>query len=225
MNDRLLAQMLGTVTRGDCLDVLDYLPPGCIDMVATDPPYLVRYRDRQGRTVRNDDDAAWLAPAYRAMYRVLRPDSLCLSFYGWTQADAFLGAARAAGFRPAGHLVFRKRYASSTGFVRYQHEQAYLLAKGRPSVPERPPSDVVEGWQYTGNRLHPTQKPVGVLTPLIKAFCPPNGIVLDPFCGAGSTLVAARQTGRRFVGIELDPVHHATARARLAGTEAGCEAA
>jgi DNA modification methylase len=218
MTERLLVQMTGSVTCGDCVDVLAHLPPACVDLVVTDPPYLVRYRDRQGRTVRNDDNAEWLGPAFRAMYRALRPDSLCLTFYGWTHADMFLLAARAAGFRPAGHIVFRKRYTSSTGLLRYQHEQAFLLAKGRPRPPAIPPGDVVDGWRYTGNRLHPTQKPVDVLVPFVEAFCPAGGVVLDPFCGAGSTLVAARQSGRRFMGIEIDPLHHATARKRLASS-------
>jgi DNA modification methylase len=74
--------------------------------------------------------------------------------------------------------------------------------------------DVLD-WSYTGNRLHPTQKPVQVLRPLIDAFCRPGGIVLDPFCGSGSTLVAAKQLARRFIGIELDRVHYLTASRRL----------
>ena len=56
---------------------------------------------------------------------------------------------------------------------------------------------------------------VSVLMPLIEAFCPQGGTVLDPFCGSGSTLVAARSTGRRRVGIELDSGHHSTCRRRL----------
>ena len=72
---------------------------------------------------------------------------------------------------------------------------------------------------YRG-KIHPTQKPVSVLTPLIEGFTNPSDIVLDPFCGSGSTLVAARQLGRRFIGIELDAGHHATASRRVAETKA-----
>jgi site-specific DNA-methyltransferase (adenine-specific) len=53
------------------------------------------------------------------------------------------------------------------------------------------------------------------LKPLISAFTKPGDIVLDPFSGSGSTLVAARELGRRFIGIDLDPDHHRTATARL----------
>lgn len=96
----------------------------------------------------------------------------------------------------------------------YQHEGAYLLAKGRPPVPADPTGDVIPS-EYTGNRLHPTQKPVSILRPLVRSFCQAGGLVLDPFAGSGSTLVAAASRGRAHIGIELDPAMHATARARL----------
>lgn len=145
---------------------------------------------------------------------MLKPGSLLVSFYGWHQVDLFMSAWRAAGLRPVGHLVFRKRYASSTRFVRSEHEQAYLLAKGDAPLPQVAPADV-QDWIYTGNRLHPTEKPVGALIPLIEAFCPQGGLVLDPFCGSGSTLVAARGCGRNSLGIELDYRHWRTAQDRL----------
>lgn len=208
-----------TVIRGDCIDVMRGMETGSVDMVLTDPPYITRYRSRDGQTVRNDDNAGWLEPAFAGAYRVLKSGGFCLSFYGWNQADKFLTAWRAAGFRPVGHVVFRKRYASAKRFLSYHHEQAYLLAKGQVQMPLTPIPDVLD-WRYERNTLHPTQKPVSVLTPLIEGFTNPGDIVLDPFCGSGSTLVAARQLGRRFIGIELDAGHHATASRRVAETKA-----
>jgi site-specific DNA-methyltransferase (adenine-specific) len=211
---RLFSQMLNGVTCGDCIDVMAHMPARSVDFVLTDPPYLVRYHDRSGRRVINDDNDAWLKPAFTQVHRVLKPDSLCVSFYGWNKTDVFMAAWRDAGFRIVGHIVFRKRYASSARHLSYTHEQAYLLAKGFPAFPDRPPPDVID-WHYSGNRLHPTQKPVQSLKPLISAFTKPGDIVLDPFSGSGSTLVAARELGRRFIGIDLDPDHHRTATARL----------
>jgi len=205
---------LDTVTHGDCIKVMGRMASAAVDFVLTDPPYIARYRSRTGQSVINDDNGAWLQPAFMQIYRLLKPGSFCVSFYGWSKADRFIAAWRSAGFRMVGHLVFRKKYASSARFLRYQHEQAYLLAKGDVTPPAAPVPDVLD-WTYTGNRLHPTQKPVQVLRPLIEAFCRPGGIVLDPFCGSGSTLVAARELARRFVGIELDRTHYLTASRRL----------
>jgi hypothetical protein len=90
-----------------------------------------------------------------------------------TKTDVFFDSWQAAGFRPVAHLVFPKRYASSSGFVQYQHEQAFLLAKGDVALPDKLPSDVVD-WLWTGNRLHPTQKFAKMLQPLVDAFCNPG---------------------------------------------------
>jgi site-specific DNA-methyltransferase (adenine-specific) len=212
---KLFTQMLDGVTCGDCIDVMAYMPTASVDFILTDPPYLVNYRDRSGRSVANDGgDGSWLKPAFRQMYRLSRPDSLCVSFYGWNKVDLFMDAWKSAGFAIVGHIVFRKSYASTSRFLSYRHESAYLLAKGRPALPAQPVPDVLD-WQYSGNRLHPTQKPVQPLKTLISAFTRPGDIILDPFCGSGSSLAAAQELNRRYIGIELDPGHHRTARVRL----------
>jgi site-specific DNA-methyltransferase (adenine-specific) len=203
-----------TIIRGDCLDILPQLAHRSVNFVLTDPPYITRYKSRDGRTVPNDDNDAWLKPAFAEMYRVLDRDSFCVSFYGWPQADRFMQAYRAAGFRVVGHLAFPKRYTSSKRYLRYQHECAHLLAKGYPKEPADTIGDVIH-WTYTGNKLHPTQKPLSVLLPLVETFSPPSGVVLDPFTGSGSTLLAAKRLGRSYLGIELDAEYHAIATRRL----------
>jgi len=203
-----------TIIQGDCLSILPQIRTGSVNFVLTDPPYLARYRARDGRTVPNDDNDIWLKPAFAELYRTLQRNSFCVSFYGWPHADRFMEAWRAAGFRIVGHFAFPKRYTSSEKYVRYQHECAYLLAKGYPKEPRHTIGDVID-WTYSGNKLHPTQKPLPVLLPLIETFSAPGGLVLDPFAGSGSTLLAARMLGRSYLGIELDAGYHAAANERL----------
>ena len=209
-----MSALRDTIVQGDCLKILPQLAPGSVNFVLTDPPYISRYTSRDGRTVPNDDNDAWLKPAFAGMHRALQRDSYAVSFYGWPKADRFLDAYRAAGFRVVGHFVFPKRYTSAEKFVRYQHECAYLLAKGNPKPPAHAIGDVID-WAYSGNKLHPTQKPICVLLPLIETFSAPGGLVLDPFSGSGSTLLAARMLGRGYLGVELDPKYHAIATERL----------
>jgi adenine-specific DNA-methyltransferase len=202
------------VLNGDCLSVMPQLPSESIDLVFTDPPYLVGYRDRQGRSLANDENAKWLAPAFAEVFRVLKPGRFCATFYGWPKADTFMRAWRAAGFRPVAHLSFVKAYASKSRFVLGMHETAYLLCKGEGRKPDVALPDVLP-WFNTSNRLHRTQKPVPSLKPVIESLTHPGEIVLDPFCGAGSTLLAAKILGRRYIGIELDASFCETARNRL----------
>ncbi len=90
--------------------------------------------------------------------------------------------------------------------------------KGRPRLPQNPLPDVL-GWKYSGNRHHPTEKPVTSLQPLIESFTHPNAIVLDPFAGSGSTCVAALQSGRRYIGIELLEQYHRAGQQRLTAVQ------
>jgi adenine-specific DNA-methyltransferase len=210
-----MTRFINTILKADCVKAMRSLPTASVNFVLTDPPYICRYQDRSGRTIMNDDNCAWLKPAFAGMYRVLADNSFCISFYGWTFADRFVTAFRAAGFHVVGHITFVKDYVSSTGYTRSRHECAYLLAKGYPPKPEAPVSDVMS-WAYSGNHHHPSEKAVKTLLPLIEAFSPPGGLVLDPFCGSGSTLISAKSLGRNYLGIELDPKYFRLASRRLA---------
>lgn len=216
MNTNTIQQQLptNTILHGDCIARMREMPANSVDFILTDPPYLVNYRDRDGRTIPNDAKADWLKPAMREAYRLLKQDRVAVMFYGWTKIDMFFDAWKDAGFQPVGHIVFRKTYGSKNRFLSYHHEQAYLLAKGRPPLPKQPLADVIE-MPYSGNKLHPTQKPVVALAPLVRSFTLPDELVLDPFAGSGSSCATAMLAGRKYIGIELDAEYHRVASQRL----------
>jgi site-specific DNA-methyltransferase (adenine-specific) len=70
-----------------------------------------------------------------------------------------------------------------------------------------------------GKNFHPTVKPIKLMQYLVKMITPPNGIVLDPFCGSGTTGVACKLDGFQFVGLEQDPEYFRIAEARINNTE------
>ena len=148
------------------------------------------------------------------MFRLLKDGTFCVSFYGWNKADVFISAWRAAGFTLAGHIVFRKSYSSSVRLLRYQHEQAYLLCKGQLPRISSPISDVID-FPYTGNTLHPTQKPTAGFRAAHPRVLPLGRGRPRPILGSASTLVSAQKAGRRYIGIELDRAHYMTACLRL----------
>ena len=95
------------------------------------------------------------------------------------------------------HTMRRKARPTHTGDI---GAAAYLSEDGGPRLMR----SVIAVRSMHGRALHPTEKPLGILTPPIEYSCPPGGLILDPFAGSGSTLDAARQAGRRAIGIEAN---------------------
>lgn len=207
-----------SILCGDATETLRKVPGALADLVITDPPYLVNYRDRSGRRVANDDNARGVLPVFPELWRVLKPGSYLVLFCGWSAIARFSTAWEAAGFQTAEHIIWTKNYASNARHLEYRHESAWLLVKGRPVAPRDPLPDVTP-WHYSGNRSHPTEKAVEIITPLIRSFSRPGALVLDPFLGSGTTAVAAALTGRRYLGVELEERYCDLARKRLAGAE------
>lgn len=207
-----------TIYHGDCVEILPHLPAGSVDFVLTDPPYLVGYQGRwdgQKHVIVGDGDPGWLVPAFSEIWRVMRDDTFCVSFYGWPHSDLFVGTWKRLGFRPVSHLAFVKNIWGLGRFTRGQHETAFLLAKGRPRVPARRMSDVIE-WRREPDAVHPNQKPASALYPLVAAYAPSSGVVLDPFLGSGSTLRAAKDFGLSAIGIEIERRYCTLAASRMA---------
>jgi site-specific DNA-methyltransferase (adenine-specific) len=96
-----------------------------------------------------------------------------------------------------------------------QHQGGYGPEKKWAETGTRLIRSVLKVPNLRGRATHPTEKPVGVLTPLVEYACPPGGVVLDPFAGSGSTAEAARLTGRRAVLIEAEERYCKAIAARL----------
>ncbi|HUQ92784.1 MAG TPA: DNA methyltransferase [Bryobacteraceae bacterium] len=207
-----------TLYQDDCRNVLPIFPAEMFDMVVTDPPYLVSDSGRWGsghEIIEGDSDPSWVLPVFEQIARVLKPDSLCLTFYGWPHADIFFSAWKAVGLRPVSTLVFLKNRIAFGRFTRSQHELAYLLAKGSPAKPKNAVGDVLH-WHQAKPQLHPHQKPLGAIGRIIGTYTDEDAVILDPFAGSGTTLLAARRLGRAAGGVEIDEGHCDTASLRLA---------
>lgn len=206
-----------TLLHGDCLEVMKSMPDGSVDAVITDPPYGVDYRgrwDSEWPQIANDKRLGWLPDLTAQLARVLRPDAFVVCFYGWPYAGAFLDAFASAGFRPTSHLVFIKNQIGLGYHTRGKHEQAYLFSQGK-AKPNRVSADVF-GWTRVQNAVHPTQKPLDAIAPLVECFSGAGGTVLDCFMGSGTTGVACAELGRNFVGIEIDKGYFEIAQKRIA---------
>ncbi len=96
------------------------------------------------------------------------------------------------------------------------HLGAYGTAKAWTDNGTRLMRSVLRVKSMRGQAIHPTEKSIEALRPLIEYACPPGGLVVDPFAGSGSTLDAARLAGRRAIGIEAHEPYAEAAARRLA---------
>jgi len=69
--------------------------------------------------------------------------------------------------------------------------------------------------ERTQKRIHPTQKPIELMSTIIEYWTKPNDTILDPFMGSGTTGVAAQRMGRNFIGIEIDEKYFHMAKERI----------
>jgi len=106
-------------------------------------------------------------------------------------------------------VVRRKTRPTHTGHIEMGR---YVSEDGGPRMMR----SVLQVRNEHGKAVHPTQKPVDLILPLVRYSTPSGGVVLDPFAGSGSTGVACVQSGRKFIGVELDADYVAIARARIA---------
>lgn len=195
------------VDRADAVEWLRALPPESVDLVVTDPAYESLEKHRaHGTTTRLKDDwfdifpNARFADLFAELYRVLRPDSHC---YVLCDAETMFVAkpiGEAAGFKFWKPLVWDKCSIGMGYHYRARCEFILFFEKGKRRLASLGTPDVLAVPRIRGG--YPTEKPVELLETLVVQSSEPDGIVVDPFAGSGSTGAAALRNGRRFAGCD-----------------------
>lgn len=182
------------------------------NLVVTDPPYDVNYEGSAGK-IKNDNMAndkfyQFLFDAYSCMYQAMADDASIYVFHADTEGLNFRRAFAEAGFYLSGTCIWKKQ-SLVLGRSPYQWQHEPCLFGWKKSGKHQWYSGRKETtiWEFDKpkkNGDHPTMKPIPLIAYPIKNSSMTNCIVLDPFGGSGSTLIACEQTGRYCRTIELD---------------------
>lgn len=234
--------MTSYIKQGDCLELMREIPDGSVDMVLCDLPYGTT-RNRWDAVI--PFEALWpeydrvCKPSaaivlfsqmpFTAKAVASRPE---LFRYEWiwekTQGTGHLNAKKMPMKIHENVLVFYRSlptynpqwtegkpytatYSTHSSNYGKQKDNITTVNDGR-----RYPTDILRVAKGTGDKhLHPTQKPVALCEYLIRTYTHPGEIVLDNCMGSGSTCVAAKNTGRHYIGFELNREYFDTAQSRL----------
>ena len=216
---------------GDCLDVMQDIPDGSVDMVCTDPPCGMNFQSNWSKNgprhkkIEGDSaaDFRWLQDAFR----LLKPDGGGLiSFCDWNTSHRWREEIERAGFVIKSQVIWDRLHhgmGDLKGAFAPQHDIVWYATKGRRIFVNGRPKSVIRHKRPSpaDDHGHPTCKPVALMEELIRATDDGSGsVVLDPFLGSGTTGVAAANTGRRFIGIEMDADYFTVAQARIQKAQA-----
>jgi site-specific DNA-methyltransferase (adenine-specific) len=192
------------IYHGDCLDILPDLPK--VDLVLTDPPYGIgfqsNYRYQKHPLIKNDGDL----PILGINLSISKATNAAYVFCRWDFLEQMP--------YPKSFIVWIKNNWSM-GDLKHEHgrqwEGCCFYPKENHSFIKRVP-DVLFA-NRTGNDLHPTQKPTELFKQLMQ--CNEGETILDPFMGSGTTLVAAKELGRKAIGVEIEEKYCEIAAKRL----------
>lgn len=217
-----------------------------VDAIITDPPYFILKEEEWDQQWKSRDDfLRWLLRFVKISYDLLKDNRAMFMFCAqYFQAEIDLMIQYETQFKILNRCVWfypnnHQMYGPAT--LKLCHEPFFFLLKGQPDkllpgemydvenkVVDRAPipsmkMDVKTYPMCKSNgsgidkRVHPSQKPVGLMEELLLCCTHREEIILDPFSGSGSTLVAAKRNDRRYIGFERNPEYIPMTKERLAG--------
>ena len=228
--------------QGDCLELLKKIPNNSIDLILIDPPYIISKKsnfDKGGswndaankrcrKTPPKTDFGEWdkkeldLNHLFQEYYRILKPHGTLLCFYDIWKIQELKECGEDNKFKQ-----FRLCRWDKTNPVPVNSKLNYLsnaseyfitcVKEGKPTFNSEYDKGIYERPICSGKErtVHPTQKPLSLITDLILKHSNEKDLVLDCFMGSGTTGVAARNTNRNFIGIELDEDYFNIAKDRI----------
>ena len=228
-----------SILHGDSLQILRQFEPNSFDAIITDPPYASggssqttknrstneKYSSMSKEKALPDFDsdqmdqlswmfwtAAWLQDARR----IVKPGAPVCLFIDWRQLPAMTLALQWAGWTWRGVAVWDK-VASRPQKGRFRQQSEYIVWGSNGKMPlERNVGCLPGVFRYPNpqNRIHVTEKPLQLMRDVVQ-ICEPGGRILDPFAGAGTTVLAAVQEGYEAVGIEMSDAYFRRSTERL----------
>ena len=217
----------------DCLKGMQEIPDESIDLVVTDCPYHIAHHGtscgggifsdlqnkhaNSGKLFAHNDIAfsEWLPD----VYRVLKQCTHCHIMVNAHNLKELQIEAEKVGFIFQNLLVWKKDNSTPNKFYMNQLEFILMLRKGAAKyVNDMGITNCLSCPNIIGKGAkgaHPTAKPVPLMELLIKQSSNASDIVLDPFSGGGSTLIAAKRLKRQYIGFEIDPEYYTIADRRL----------
>jgi site-specific DNA-methyltransferase (adenine-specific) len=209
---------LNQIINGDAFEVLDTLPNNSIDVIVIDPPY--------SRFHHSDCDASlgdfkilevYFRELAQKCKRVLKVTGHSFFFCDYrTYPCLFYGLYTF--LKPANLIIWRKDFIGPGIRFRPLHELiVYCPMMDAESPKDRNIGDIWEA-PRVNDRIHPFQKPEDLYKVMIKNCSDVDGVILDPYCGSGSCLVAAKTLGRNWIGVEIDPKYAKIAEDRIQST-------
>ena len=198
---------------------------GGVDLIVTDPPYMINYRSDYRKNkynrIKNDKDSYNLISEYfKKCNEILKDNSAIYCFCSWHNVDFFKQEFEKY-FKLKNIIVWNKNNTSMgdlKGSYAPKHEFILFGHKGRRLIEGFRYPDVLD-FKRTNNKLHPTQKPIDLLEIFVKTSSKEGDTIFDGFMGSGSTGIACLKNNRNFIGVELDEKYFEIAKNRIENLE------
>lgn len=226
--------MSSQLIHGDCLEEMKKIPDGSVDLVLTDPPYKTisggnktpKWISGYGSSVLHKNDGKIfdfnnITPDQWAkeVYRVLKDNSHCYIMSNYLNLFETQEAFINAGFKGHNLLVWEKNTANANRWYMKNCEYTLFFYKGKAKSINNASTKTVHKYKnIIGNKKHPTEKPVELMSLYISNSTNDGDTVYDPFMGSGTTGVACKNLNRNFIGIELDKDYFEIAKKRIEET-------